>query len=355
MKGCYINGMGIVSVQKTFDSEFLSEVIVNETENVLYAQQPSYKEMIPPAMIRRMAKGVKMGIYASTKALEEAGIEIPGAIITGTGMGCVEDSEKFLKAILDNDEQFLTPTSFIQSTHNTVGAQIALGLQCKNYNFTYVNGAVSMETALIDAKMQLDNDELTNVLVGGIDETSSHTLELFKLTQIIKKEEDKPYSVLNSNSKGVVFGEGANFFALANTPNDTTYAKIEDVAIYSALQPEQVANFVTEFLKANNLAISEIDAVVFGNNGDVTHDGYYNVSSTIFNETPQVFYKHLSGEYNTASGFGLWLAANIMKQQQIPAIVKMNGLQKDSYKTILLYNQYLGKDHSLILLKNAKA
>lgn len=347
--------MGIVSVQKTFDSEFLSEVIVNETENVLYAQQPSYKEMIPPAMIRRMAKGVKMGIYASTKALEEAGIEIPGAIINGTGMGCVEDSEKFLKAILDNDEQFLTPTSFIQSTHNTVGAQIALGLQCKNYNFTYVNGAVSMETALIDAKMQLDNDELTNVLVGGIDETSSHTLELFKLTQIIKKEEDKPYSVLNSNSKGVVFGEGANFFALANTPNDTTYAKIEDVAIYSALQPEQVANFVTEFLKANNLAISDIDAVVFGNNGDVTHDGYYNVSSTIFNETPQVFYKHLSGEYNTASGFGLWLAANIMKQQQIPAIVKMNGLQKDSYKTILLYNQYLGKDHSLILLKNAKA
>lgn len=347
--------MGIVSVQKTFDSEFLSEVIVNETENVLYAQQPSYKEMIPPAMIRRMAKGVKMGIYASTKALGEAGIEIPGAIITGTGMGCVEDSEKFLKAILDNDEQFLTPTSFIQSTHNTVGAQIALGLQCKNYNFTYVNGAVSMETALIDAKMQLDNDELTNVLVGGIDETSSHTLELFKLTQIIKKEEDKPYSVLNSNSKGVVFGEGANFFALANTPNDTTYAKIEDVAIYSALQPEQVANFVTEFLKANNLAISDIDAVVFGNNGDVTHDGYYNVSSTIFNETPQVFYKHLSGEYNTASGFGLWLAANIMKQQQIPAIVKMNGLQKDSYKTILLYNQYLGKDHSLILLKNAKA
>ena len=118
--------MGIVSAQKTFDSEFLSEVSVNETENVLYAQQPSYKEMIPPAMIRRMAKGVKMGIYASTKALEEAGIEQPGAIITGTGMGCVEDSEKFLKAILDNDEQFLTPTSFIQSTHNTVGAQIAL-------------------------------------------------------------------------------------------------------------------------------------------------------------------------------------------------------------------------------------
>ncbi len=355
MKGCFINGMGIVSVQKTFDSEFLSEVVVNETENVLYAQQPSYKEMIPPAMIRRMAKGVKMGIYASTKALEEAGIDLPEAIITGTGMGCVEDSEKFLKAILDNDEQFLTPTSFIQSTHNTVGAQIALGLQCKNYNFTYVNGAVSMETALIDAKMQLDNNDLDNVLVGGIDETSQHTLELFKLNQIIKREEDKPYTVLNSNSKGVVFAEGANFFALANTLTDNTYAKIEDVSIYNALQPEQVVSFVTEFLKANNLSVSDIDAVVLGNNGDITYDGYYDISSTLFANVPQIFYKHISGEYNTASGFGLWIAANVMKQQQIPAIVQMNGLQKDKYKNILLYNQYLGKDHSLILLKNAKA
>lgn len=355
MKGCYINGMGIVSAQKTFDSEFLSEVSVNETENVLYAQQPSYKEMIPPAMIRRMAKGVKMGIYASTKALEEAGIEVPGAIITGTGMGCVEDSEKFLKAILDNDEQFLTPTSFIQSTHNTVGAQIALGLQCKNYNFTYVNGAVSMETALLDAKMQLDNEELDNVLVGGIDETAQHTIELFKLTQVIKNEEDKPYTVLNSTSKGVVFGEGATFFALANTANENSYAKIEDLSLRNVLHPDQVESFVNEFLKSNNLTVSDIDAVVLGNNGDVEDDRYYQISKTTFNETPQVFYKHLSGEYNTASGFGLWTATNIVKNQEIPSVVQMNGLKKEAYQNVLLYNQYQGRDHSLILLKNAKA
>jgi len=177
MKGCYINGLGCISAQKTFDANYLNEVSINTNENALYAQQPSYKEIIPPAMIRRMAKGVKMGIYASTEALNEAGIQMPDAIITGTGMGCTEDSEKFLKAILDNKEEFLTPTSFIQSTHNTVAGQIALGLQCKSYNFTYVNGAVSLETALLDAKMQLENEEATSVLVGGIDETAQHTIE----------------------------------------------------------------------------------------------------------------------------------------------------------------------------------
>src|ERR1700712_360138 len=104
MKTCYINGVGSISAQKTFEEGFLQEVTLNETDNILFAEQPSYKEVIPPAAIRRMAKGVKMGIFASNQALKDAKVEVPDAIITGTGMGCVEDSNKFLKAILDNDE-----------------------------------------------------------------------------------------------------------------------------------------------------------------------------------------------------------------------------------------------------------
>ncbi|MBP9793065.1 MAG: beta-ketoacyl synthase chain length factor [Flavobacterium sp.] len=350
MKGCYINGLGCISAQKTFDANYLNEVLVNDTENVLYAQQPSYKEIIPPAMIRRMAKGVKMGIYASTEALQEAGITMPDAIITGTGMGCTEDSEKFLKAILDNKEEFLTPTSFIQSTHNTVAGQIALGLQCKSYNFTYVNGAVSVETALLDAKMQLENDEAASVLVGGIDETAQHTIDLYKLINTIKKEEEKPYSVLDSTSKGIVFSEGATFFALENDRKETTYGKIEDLVLRNVLKETEVENFVSDFLKANQLGIEDIDAVVFGNNGDITFDSYYSIATSIFKQTPQLYYKHLCGEFNTASGFGLWLASNVLKNQEIPEIVQMNKMTQKSYKKVLLYNQYQGKDHSLILL-----
>lgn len=351
MGSCYINGMGCISAQKTFEPGFLEEINVNETENVLPAQQPSYKEIIPPAAIRRMAKGVKMGIYASTQALNEAGLEQPDAIITGTGMGCTEDSEKFLKAILDNKEEFLTPTSFIQSTHNTVGAQIALGLQCKSYNFTYVNGSVSLESALIDATMQIGNDEINSALVGGIDETAPHTIEMYKLNNCIKKEENKPYRVLDSNSKGIVFSEGAVFFALENRKTETSYAKIEDVFIQNTLKPNQVEAFILDFLALNKMSIDQVDAVVLGNNGDIEYDHYYDVSQSLFKETPQIYYKHLSGEYNTASGFGLWLASHIIKKQEIPSAVKMNDREREGYHTILLYNQYQGKDHSLILLQ----
>lgn len=351
MKKCYINGLGNISAQNTFETDFLEDAIVNTTENVLYANQPSYKEFIPPAASRRMAKGVKMGIAASTKALAEANVTVPDAIITGTGMGCVEDSEKFLKGILDNKEQFLTPTSFIQSTHNTVGAQIALGLQCKGYNFTYVNGAISLETALLDAKIQIETEEENTILVGGIDETAQHTLDLYKLTNVIKKAEDSPYKVLNSTSKGVVFSEGATFFALENSKKETSYATINAIRIQNIIGITEVEEFILDFLKENNCEINNVDAVLFGNNGDVQYDSYYDVSNSLFKNTAQIYYKHLSGEYNTASGFGLWCASKIIKNQEIPSVLKMNSVEPSKLETILMYNQYQGRDHSLILLK----
>lgn len=342
--------MGCVSSQETYDTSFLESVEINTTENIVYAKQPSYKELIPPAAARRMAKGVKMGLAASTKALKEANVEVPDAIITGTGMGCIEDSEKFLKALIDNNEEYLTPTNFIQSTHNTVGAQIALGLGCKGYNFTYVNGSISFESALLDAKLQLENEEENTILVGAADETSSHTMELFKLVNIIKKESNQPYSVLNSNSSGVVYSEGATFVTLENVKKENSYAVLEALQIQNELNIDEVENFISSFLEKNHLKIQDIDVVVLGNNGDINFDTYYTAVGSLFDQIPQVYYKHLSGEFNTASAFGFWVAASILKNQAIPQVVKMNSIEKANFSKVLLYNQFQGKDHSLVLL-----
>lgn len=351
MKKSYINGIGCISAQKTVDSNFLSEIEINTTETVLDAKQPSYTEVISPSFIRRMAKGVKMGIFTSTQALKEANLEVPDAIITGTGLGCLEDSEKFLKAILDNNEQFLTPTSFIQSTHNTVAGQIALGLQCKGYNFTYVNGAVSFETALLDAKLQIESDEANSVLVGGIDETAQHNIDVQRIAGKIKKQEDVPFSVLNPTSKGMILSEGASFFVLENQQKESSYATLEAISILNSLEVDEVQGYVKTFLSDNKINPNDIDLVVLGNNGDVEFDVYFNQVSDLFNTTSQAHYKHLSGEFYTASGFGLWMASNILKLQTIPADVKMNSVEKGNYQTVLLYNQYRGKDHSLTLIK----
>jgi hypothetical protein len=353
MKKTYINGLGCISAQKTFDTVFLEEAELNENDTILPLKAPVYKDFIPPVAIRRMAKGVKNGIVASTLALREAQLEIVDAIITGTGMGCIEDSEKFLKAILDNDEQFLTPTSFIQSTHNTVGGQIALGLQCKAYNLTYVNGSVSFESALFDAKMKIEEEEASSILVGGIDETADYTMSLFKLAGFIKKENQSPYSVLESTTNGVVFGEGATFFVLENEIKENTVAEILDIEILNKLDVAEVENKIISFLASNDLKLTDIDTVVLGYNGDVNSDLYYkDLSKTTFANIPQVYYKHLSGEYDTASAFGLWVGTKIIQTQNIPDIVKLNTLDKQTYKTILLYNQRNGIDHSFTLISS---
>lgn len=352
MKKTFINSLASISSQKTFDNSVFLEEIYEYNDTVIYAKDPDYKQFITPAAARRMAKGIKMGVVASKIAMSEAGIEKVDAIITGTGMGCMIDSEKFVGALIDNNELYLTPTSFIQSTHNTVAGQIALGMQCKAYNFTYVHSAISFESALLDAQMQLENEEAQNILVGGVEELGEHTTKVHRTINHIKQFPIKPLKVLNSKTQGAVFSEGANFFVLSNKRNHTCYAELKAVDIFNTLPKSKVPETIIGFLKKNGLEISDVDAVVLGNNGDVDFDDYYHqLTQGIFSETQQLFYKHLVGENNTVSAFGFWLASRILKTQIIPKIVKINDLKLSKLDTILCYNQYRGQDHSFLLLQ----
>lgn len=352
MKNVYINSVGSISAQKTFENnDFLTDII-EYNDTVIPAQDPNYKDYIPPAAARRMAKGIKMGIVASKIALQDANLEQVDAIITGTGMGCLRDSEKFLSNIIDNDEQYLTPTPFIQSTHNTVGGQIALELQCKGYNFTYVHGSNSFESCLLDAKLQLELNEVQNILIGGVDEIGEHTVKLLKLVNQIKTEPVNSNKLLHSNTKGVLFSEGANFFVISNHKQPSSYAEVVGISILNTLPKEALANSAKSFLEKQRLSVNDVDLVILGNNGDIRFDDYYHeLSSTIFKDTQQAFYKHLSGEFHTASSFGFWFAANILKMQSLPDAVKLNNINPSQIKNILLYNQYCGENHSFTLLR----
>ena len=352
MKKVYINSIASISSQRTYDNSMFLDEITDYNDSVIFAQDPDYKQYIPPAAARRMAKGIKMGVVASKIAMDEAGIEIVDAIITGTGMGCMIDSEKFVSAIIDNNEQYLTPTSFIQSTHNTVAGQIALGIACKAYNFTYVHSSISFESALLDAKMQLENDEAQHILVGGVEELGEHTTKVHCLINHVKPESVTISEVLNSKTEGAVFSEGTNFFVVSNEKKESCYAELFAVETFKTLKKEKVYKTNESFFEENNLKAADIDVVVFGNNGDVDFDGYYNqLSEGIFSKTQQVYYKHLVGENNTVSAFGLWLASKILKTQTIPEIVKINEIKSSEVKTVLCYNQYRGQNHSLLLLK----
>ena len=350
MNKYFINGIGCVSAQDTSNEDLNFNDYSELDQGVVSVFKPNYRDYIKPAMIRRMSNGVKMGVVASSIALKDANVDIPDAIITGSGMGCLKDSEKFLEKIINNDEQYLTPTAFIQSTHNTVGAQIALGITCKSYNVTYVHQATSFESSLIDAMLMID-EGTEPILVGGVDEIGSHTTENHKLVDHVKRDEDLQNGLLNSNSKGAVFSEGAQFFILDNEKSTNCYAQLLDVMIYDELEKVNVAIKLQQFLQIHNLTTSDIDVAMFGVNGDVDYDTYYEfLQNDMFKNTVQLYYKHLSGEYKTASAFGLWTACKIFKSKNIPEVLKLNQIEVSSINHILLYNQYQGKSHSFTLL-----
>lgn len=352
MKKVYINGISSISAQKTFDDSLFLDELVDYKDNVIPAANPNYKEFIPPAAARRMAKGIKMGIAASKLALQYAKTEQVDAILTGTGMGCLRDSEKFLGALIDNNEEYLTPTPFIQSTHNTVGGQIALELQCKGYNFTYVHSSISFESALLDAKMQLETNEASNILVGGVDELSDRTVDMHRLIGHVKDEKVGSRTVLSSGTKGAVFSEGANFFVLGNNKTKTSLSKLIALETFNTLPKNKIETALSSFLKKNAIEITDIDLVILGNNGDRDFDNRYDLLvNGILKQTPQAVYKHLIGEYNTASSFAFWLANKVFAMQSLPKALQLNGQEKSNYATILLYNQYRGENHGFTLLR----
>lgn len=353
MSTVYINSASCISAQDTLNKNILDSLKPENSAKIIKAIEPNYKEFIPPAMIRRMAKTVKMSSVASHYALKEAGIEKPDAIIVGTGMGCSQDSEKFLKNVIDNHEEFLTPTFFIQSTHNTVSGQIALGLQCHGYNFTYVNTSSSLEFSLLDAQLQIKDGEAENILVGSTDEQTDRTMELYCLNNTIKKESDLPADYLYSTTNGVIWGEGASFFVVGKDKTETTYAKLTDIKISNKLELNETSDFIQEFLTKNNLSATDIDAVILGFSSDADSDVYYTKAMNLLPGSALLYYKHLSGEFNTASGFSTFMACHILKEQKIPEVMMINAEKKEEVKNVLLYNHLAGSDHSLVLLERA--
>ena len=346
---CYIRSATCISPQKTFgDVGFLTDVVEYD-QNRLRAIEPDYKAFVDPKLIRRMSRMVKMGVAAARQCLTDAGIDMPGAIITGTALGCQEDTVQFLTRMIEQQEELLPPTAFIQSTHNTVAAQIALMLRCHNYNSTFVHKGVSFENALLDALMLLMEEDADNILVGGTEETTDASFTILTRLGLFKRWPMSNLSLINSHTKGAVCGEGSIFFLLSNTAGSETDVVLEGLTTY--YKPANLEQKITGFLTEHGLTINDIDLVITGKNGDLKNDAVYEtLQSGIFKVKAVANYKHLCGEYSTANAFALWAACRALKTGTVPAILMEDGEEKNNVKKILIYNHYFNDYHSLMLV-----
>jgi 3-oxoacyl-[acyl-carrier-protein] synthase II len=348
----YINGTGNISPQLTFGDVPFLKALTDYTDGRVPCIEPDYSGWIDARAIRRMSRVIRMGVASAAFALKKAEIEKPDAIITGTSLGCLEDTGIFLTKIIENKEEALNPTPFIQSTHNTIGSQIALLIQCFGYNQTYSHRAFSFENSLLDGMMMV-NEKGGNILVGGVDELTNTSYDILKRFDLFKTTNGSSLKLFESNTDRTIPGEGASYFVLSNIKANSVYATVNDLAtLYKPESPEAINAWVTDFISKSSLSPKDIEFVLLGKNGDQKIDATYD--QFITNNFPHAttgVYKHLCGEYETANGFGMWVAAKMLKRLKVPYALFHKGNADLKPKRVLIYNQYLGSHHSLILLE----
>jgi 3-oxoacyl-[acyl-carrier-protein] synthase II len=354
----FITSTGIISPQETHNSVDFPDSVREEISNRLLCIEPDYKVLINPVQLRRMPRILKMGLAAARLCISRSGGVNPDAIIVGTGLGCLDNLEKFLLEILNNNEHITSVLPFINSTHNAVAAHIAMLLQNHGYNLTYCHRGLSFESALDDALMNLEEKKASHILLGGIDESTTDFMQLHSYLGYWKK----PVSnllLLEDKSTGSIAGEGSAFFMLSSVPSVDHPVIVEGVHTFISPDTATEGDIIPEidrFLKNHETDKKDLSLFLTGMNGDIVFDKIYrDLGQDYFSPlTGLVWYKHLCGEYYTSSSFALWLASVILETQSIPKITEIVPPQGKGIKKILIYNHTRNTEHALILLSHGK-
>ena len=319
----YIKSCAQISVQEPLCDKWFTEPIRYEAPYVR-ALDPDYKPFINPVAARRMGLILKRAMATSLTALKDADVEMPDAIITATGLGCIENTEKFLKALSEQGENCLQPTFFINSTHNTIGSYVAVQMKCHGYNNTHVHRGISFESALLDAFVKIKLGKFNNALVGAHDEM---TPDYFTLLNRVGFWD------------GGFAGETAVSMLLAKEGD----VKIAGIEVLYMPEKQKIVDVVNRLCLENNISVDDIDLLVTGRNGNEENNKVYDDFENIFNmKDKSESYKDIFGESFTTSAYSVCYAYECLKKGITPSGRKV--------KNVLLYNHYENKDHSLILL-----
>lgn len=342
----YIHRTSCISPQQTFGDIDINK-LHEPTEGKMPAIEPVY-DGIPPGIFRRMSKAVRMGVGAAMALLQNT--PVPDGIITGTSNSGKEDCFKFMQQIVDYEEGLLTPMNFVQSSPNAIAAQIGLLTKNHGYNITHLHLGLAFEYAMMDAGMMIIENPLNNYLLGAADDISSVNTTFEEKSGWYKKDIVFNKGLYEINSPGSIAGEGACMF-LVNGNEDNAIAKVNAVDTLHNDDEWMVKERLQEFIKKYLPEGEKIDLLLTGENGDNRLLKYYSSCELVMKEDVTIArFKHMSGEYPTATAMGLWLCCEILQKQYVPEhMVKINAA-KTSYKNILVYNTFKGIQHSFILI-----
>ena len=345
-----------ISMQQPLSEEWIENPIMYEVP-FTRSIDPNFKEYVTPIEARRMGRILKRALATSKEALKASGCNTVEAIMTGTGFGCIENTEFFLDALSNEGEQLLKPTYFMQSTHNTISSLVAIQTKNYNYNATYAHKGISFESALHDAWLQFHLGKIGSALVGCHDEMTETFHSIMKKGGVMGQDDERCGEVAVS----VVLSSDGPALRPLDDPQGPQAQGPQPLCRLTGLkmlhQPtmNNLMDAVTTMLQSADRSLADVDYILTGISGNHENDkAYLAESKTLFGDKPLLKYKHLFGENFTASGLGFYVAAQCLKAGKVPAhlFVNPNEAAGKQPACILLFNRSDGKDYTLILLDN---
>jgi hypothetical protein len=347
----YIHATSCISSQRTFRDVDIS-IYQKPDGNKISVFEPSYNE-IPEKILRRMGKAVRLGVGAAMPLIDEE--NNPDGIIIGTANGGMEDCIKFLNQIIEYKEGMLTPTNFVQSTANAVAGQVGMLSRNNGYNITHVHRGHSFENAILDAAMHLRDNPDSKLLIGAVDEISAYNYNIDLLAGWFKTTAHAGLDMYDINSAGSFPGEGAAMFQVSSRKTSDSI-KLEAITTITTTDEAKLREIGLEFISKHRLDQNNDVLYLSGENGDKRLDVYYSLIESLLSPVTRIArFKHISGEFATATAIGLWLSGHILRTQNVPDHMWKNALSphqkadRQAFNKILIYNNHKGIQHSLLL------
>ncbi|MGM9735311.1 MAG: beta-ketoacyl synthase chain length factor [Candidatus Cryptobacteroides sp.] len=339
MNGIYIRTAAQISAQKPLCEDWMhSPVPVGK--GIAPSEDPDFRRFFSPMEGRRMGRLMKRALATSLSCLDAAGVSRPDAIVTGTGMGCIEHTEAFMDGISGRNGAVMKPTHFMQSTHNTLSSLIAIKTGSHCYNATYSHRGVSFESALEDAVTQMGLGRISNALVGCFDEITPEWAALFGKIGFA------------GEGTGATVSEAAVSFFL-DCKEDGALCRFGGMRLAYRPSAGKMADLTNGLLDAEGLALEDINAVVAGYDGNLDNDVFYDgILKEICPGVPVAMYRHIFGESFSASALGVYVGAVCIRDGFIPDFLGKDGAGFSANpENVLVVNHSSGKDVSVILLR----
>lgn len=291
----YIKAATQISMQQPLSEAWMTAP-VEHTEPYVRSLDPNFRDWLNPLESRRMGKILKRALVTAQKVMHDSGVQQPDAVITGTGLGCIENTELFLDQLCREGEEMLKPTYFMQSTHNTISSLISIHDHLHGYNTTYSHKSVSFDSALLDAFTQLRLGDIQTALVTGNDEMTPSYFSILQRAGYVGQPGQ------------VAAGETSVAMMLTTDPADAL-CEIEEVSM-------SVRGVQQPFAPA--------DLLVLGTNGVPQNDQLYREVAQHMPGVETFEYKRLFGESYTVSGLGVYAAAHLLSQGRAGRVLFVN-------------------------------